>query len=449
MGLKKKPTIEDVEDAAGLPARRFAFSLVTRVLDRRATLDEAGAALANVADRMPARDVAFARAIAYAALRRKGSLEAVIARFLDRPLPEHGLAASRVLLCGAAELLVLDGKHHAAVDGANRLALATREAKPFKPLVNAVLRRVATEGRLIFERTDKPGLDVPAWLWTRWTAACGAETAAAIAVAHRAPAPLDLTLKEPAAAQEWAERLGAARVGASTLRLTGAPSVETLPGFDEGAWWVQDAAAAIPARALLDHLGDPAGRRVLDLCAAPGGKTLQLAAAGADVTALDSSAARLKRLAANLQRTGLDARIVAADARSWRPDAPFDAILLDAPCSATGTIRRHPELPWIRDEGAIVRNAALSARLLDAAWPMLAPGGALAFAVCSLEPEEGERQIEAFVTRVADARVQPLDASRYGLPAQASVDGGLRILPSMLPESGGLDGFFVAVLKKG
>ena len=436
------------DEAAGLPARRFAFSLVTRVLDQRVTLDEASQAMAAVASRMPGRDAAFGRAIAYAALRHKGSLEEMLRHFIQRPLPEHGLAASRVLLCASAELMILDGKAHAAVDGAVRLAVATREAKPFKSLINAVLRRVAEEGRAAYATIDAPSWDTPDWLWSRWAAAYGETTAHGIAAAHGAPAPLDLTLRETADTARWQTELDATPIGAGSLRLAESAPVETLPGFTDGAWWVQDAAAAIPARVLLDALGGGAGHTVIDLCAAPGGKTLQLAAAGARVTAVDSSAPRLKRLSANLARLDLDAAIVTADARTWLPDAPADAVLLDAPCSATGTIRRHPELPWIRDTAAITRNAAVSATLLDAAWTMVKPGGVLVFAVCSLEPEEGETQLDAFRTRNPDASPVALATQPYGLPETAAKGPYLRILPSMLSQQGGLDGFFVAALRR-
>lgn len=435
------------DEAAGLPARRFAFSLVTRVLGQAIGFDEASAALATVAQRMPDRDAAFGRAIAYAALRHKGSLERVIGGFLDHPLPAHGEAAGRVLLCGAAELLVLEGKAHATVDGANRLAVAVREAKPFKALVNAVLRRVAQEGHKAWAALDRPRADTPDWLWQRWHSAYGDKAAREIAAAHGAQAALDVTPRRADEAAAIAAELGAEPIGAGSLRLTDAAPVETLPGYGAGAWWVQDAAAAIPARVLLD-LSAP-GAAMIDLCAAPGGKTLQLAAAGRMVSAVDSSAARLKRLRENLARTGLSAQIVTADARVWRPDAPAGAVLLDAPCSATGTIRRHPELPWIRDERAVTRNAAAARDLLDAAWQMTAEGGVLVFAVCSLEPEEGERQLEAFLGRHRGAICEAIAAARYGLPGWAQTpSGALRILPSMLQARGGLDGFFVAALRR-
>ena len=442
VGLNRATLPED--EAAGLPARRFAFSLVTRVLDQRVTLEEAGEALSTVASRMEARDAAFGRAIAYASLRHKGALEALLKRFIERPLPEHGLAASRVLLTGAAELMILSGKPHAAVDGANRLALAVREAKPFKSLINAVLRRVTREGVEVWESLDRARANVPDWLWTRWTAAYGEETARAIAAAHETPAPLDVTLKDPATAPDWAAKLNANPVGTGTLRLEKSGPVETLPGFDEGAWWVQDAAAAIPAQVLLSHFRDPAAAEIADLCAAPGGKTMQLAASGATVTAVDSSGPRLKRLAENLRRTGLTARIEKADIRSFAPEKPFDAILLDAPCSATGTIRRHPELPWIRDDGAVTRPAAVTSQLLDAAFAMLKPGGVLVFAVCSLETEEGEEQIAAFLARTPAAGLRPIDPAIFGLPPESATPAGLRLIPSMKAELGGLDGFFVA-----
>lgn len=446
MGLNRAAKVED--EAAGLPARRFAFSLVTRVLDQRVTLEEAGEALATVANRMEARDAAFGRAIAYASLRHKGALEALLKRFIERPLPDHGLAASRVLLTGAAELMVLNGKPHAAVDGANHLALAVREAKPFKALVNAVLRRVAQEGAAIWAGLDRPRLNTPDWLWQRWADAYGESQAHEIATAHDSPAPLDLTIKATADAAGWAARLDGQVISGGTVRLARAANVETLPGFDDGAWWVQDAAAAIPARVLLSLTNAAAGTSLIDLCAAPGGKTMQLAASGADVTALDSSAPRLKRLAANLARTGLAAHIVKADAREWRPEHLADGVLLDAPCSATGTIRRHPELPWIRDDGAVSRPAAVTAALLDAGFAMVKQGGVLVFAVCSLEHEEGESQIDAFLARTPAARAVGIDPVTYGLPDSARTGTGLRILPSHLRELHGLDGFFVAALQR-
>lgn len=446
MGLSRAAKAED--EAAGLPARRFAFSLVTRVLDQRVTLEEAGEALASVAGRMEARDAAFGRAIAYASLRHKGALEALLKRFLERPLPEHGLAASRVLLTGAAELMVLNGKPHAAVDGANHLALAVREAKPFKALINAVLRRVAQEGADIWAGLDRPRLNTPDWLWRRWSDAYGDEVTHKIAAAHDSAAPLDLTLKDVGGAADWATRLGAQMVGAGSLRLAKAANVETLPGFERGAWWVQDAAAAIPARLLLSLTGAAPGTTLIDLCAAPGGKTMQLAARGAMVTAVDSSAPRLKRLEANLRRTDLTARVVKADARDWKPDKLADGVLLDAPCSATGTIRRHPELPWIRDEGSVARPAAVAAALLDAAFAMVMPGGVLVFAVCSLEYEEGEDQIAAFLARTSGASAVDVDPADFGLPEAARTATGLRILPCHLREHGGLDGFFVAALRR-
>lgn len=444
MGLNRAAKIED--EAAGLPARRFAFSLVTRVLDQRITLEEAGEALAGVAQRMEGRDAAFGRAIAYAALRHKGALDALLKRFIERPLPEHGLAASRVLLTGAAELMILNGKPHAAVDGANHLALAVREAKPFKSLVNAVLRRVTREGADVWDEIDRPRANVPDWLWTRWVAAYGADTARAIAEAHETPAPLDLTLKDGAASGDWAAQLDARPIGAGSLRLAKSGPVDALDGFDDGAWWVQDAAAAIPARLLLSLTGHDA--TLIDLCAAPGGKTMQLAASGASVTAIDSSSPRIKRLEANLARTSLSAVIVKADARNWVPDGLADGVLLDAPCSATGTIRRHPELPWIRDDGAVTRPAAVSAGLLDAAFAMVKPGGVLVFAVCSLEREEGEDQVSAFLARTPEASAEAADPTAFGLPEAARAASGLRILPCHLREFGGLDGFFVAALRR-
>jgi 16S rRNA (cytosine967-C5)-methyltransferase len=332
---------------------------------------------------------------------------------------------------------------HAAVDAAVTLARAAPKGRYLAGLVNAVGRRVAEAGPALWQAT--PEAPPPRWLAEPLTAAWGPEVAARIAAAHRQAPPLDLTPKDPAEAPALAAALGAELLPTGSLRLHGRPQVTALPGYDAGAWWVQDAAAAIPAHLL----GDVSGRRVLDLCAAPGGKTLQLAAAGAAVTALDVSEARLARLRENLSRTRLAAEMVAADALAWSPAAPFDAILVDAPCTATGTIRRHPDLPHLergRDPRAF---AGLQAALLSRAWDWLAPGGCLVYAVCSLFPAEGEAQLAAFRAARPEARIVPPEAAALGLdPAWTDAAGGLRLRPDFWPERGGMDGFYAASLAK-
>ncbi|MEI7610759.1 MAG: RsmB/NOP family class I SAM-dependent RNA methyltransferase, partial [Rhodospirillaceae bacterium] len=276
-----------------------------------------------------------------------------------------------------------------------------------------------------------------------WSAAYGPDTARAIAEAHLHEAPLDLTLKNPAESALWAERLEAEVLATGSLRRAAGGAVAELPGFADGGWWVQDAAAALPATLF----GDLAGRRVYDLCAAPGGKTAQLAALGAQVTAVDRSAPRLERLATNLARLGLAAATVAADAALWQPEESADAILLDAPCSATGTIRRHPDIPHLKDRADVAKLAALQRRLLARAVALLKPGGTLVYTVCSLQPEEGEEQIAALLAAGAPVSRRPLVAGEAGVPdAALTAAGDLRTLPCHLAALGGMDGFFVARL---
>ncbi|OYW09020.1 MAG: rRNA cytosine-C5-methylase [Acidiphilium sp. 37-67-22] len=348
------------------PTRDAAFSLLSAVLDRHAPLDVALAGLPDIAP----RDRAAAHRIAAAVLRRLGSLDTILEAHLRRAPPAP---VRHILRIGAAQLVLLGAPAHAAVSTAVGLAHARGLGK-FAGLINAVLRKVSAEGTAALEALDPARLDTPSWLWASWGAA-----SRAIATAHQAEAPLDLTLKEGAAMPEGGERLPT-----GSVRLPAGTDVTQLYGYAAGTLWVQDAAAALPARLL----GDVAGRRVLDLCAAPGGKTAQLAAAGAAVTALDRDARRLGRLRENLGRLGFAAETIAADALTWRPAEPFEAILLDAPCSATGTIRRHPEIVHLRRPRDIEACAALQDRLLDAAAAMLAPGGTLVYAVCSLQPEE-------------------------------------------------------------
>jgi 16S rRNA (cytosine967-C5)-methyltransferase len=310
-----------------------------------------------------------------------------------------------------------------------------------------VLRRVAGDGARIADGLDAPRVNTPDWLWDRWVTHWGKGRAYRIAAANLVEPPLDLTVKSDPKA--WAERLSGRVLPTGSVRLLPGGRVEQLAGYDEGAWWVQDAAAALPARLL----GEVAGKRVADLCAAPGGKTAQLALAGAAVTAVDVAEARVKRMTANLARVGLAAVPVVADATTWRPGERFDAILLDAPCSSTGTIRRHPDIPYVKSAKDIEALAGLQARLLDNAASLLKPGGRLVYATCSLEPEEGEAQIANLLTRNPALELEPIAPEEVcGQTEWVQAPGVLRTFPFQLdlgaPEWSGMDGFFAARLKE-
>lgn len=416
-------------------ARVVAHALLGEVLGRRRQLDEALAdgSLAT----LDARDRAFARLLVATVLRRLGQLDDLIAQFVEKPLPEKAAPVQDALRLGLAQLLLLGTADHAAVDSSVRLLEGRFDG--FKGLVNAVLRRAAREGAERTKAQDPARLSTPDWLWESWATTYGPQVAHAIAEAHLVEPPLDLTVR--ADAKLWAPRLEAEILPTGTLRR---PSgvVSELPGFEEGAWWVQDAAAVLPARLL----GDVAGRRVADLCAAPGGKTVQLALAGARVTAVDRSARRLERVRENLTRMKCEAELIAADAAAWRPAEPPEAILLDAPCSATGTLRRHPDVAYLKSAADVQRLSEVQDRLLDHAIELLPPGGLLVYCVCSLESQEGPQRISHLLEREAPVEVIPVTAAE--VPAEMVRDGFLRTLPSHWADRGGMDGFFAARLRR-
>jgi 16S rRNA (cytosine967-C5)-methyltransferase len=430
--------VDKTESNAGLGPRRLAWNAVMEALKRRVPLDDMLEEFAP-GERLSGRDEALARAIAIVTLRRLGTIGWALRERLNKDHRDESLL--HLLAIGAAQILFLDVPDHAAVDTAVQLAQGDSRLRHAGGLINAVLRRVAREREAILAGAE-PWLDTPDWLEQRWIAQYGEPLATDIVKAHRSMASVDLTVKEDPAA--WAERLGGILLPTGSVRLTERTAIRDLPGYDEGAWWVQDAAAALPARLL-----DPKpGERIADLCAAPGGKTAQLAAAGADVLAVDRSAKRLKRLEENLARLDLSATTRAIDAEKL-VEQPFDAILLDAPCSATGTIRRHPDVAWIKGNEDVKKLAGLQTRLLDKAATLLKPGGRLVYCVCSLEAEEGERQAEAFLTRHPDFKRQPITAPEVGgLTECLTPQGDLRTLPCHLSlaehDRSGLDGFFVA-----
>jgi 16S rRNA (cytosine967-C5)-methyltransferase len=404
------------------PTRAAAFDLLSAVLDRHRTLDEALGGLAG----LDSRDRAAGHRLAAAVLRRTGSLDAALEPFLKKAPP---VPVRHVLRIGAAGLLLLETPAHAAVATAVALARA-RGLAPFCPLVNAVLRRVAAAGPAVLDGIDGPRLDTPAWLWAAW----GGQ-ARAIAEAHLHEAPLDLTLRPGATPPP-----GGTLLPTGSWRYPPGTRVMELDGFAAGDFWVQDAAAGLPAALLAARPGET----VADLCAAPGGKTAQLAAAGAQVLAIERDAGRLGRLRENLARLRLPVETVLADAAEWHPPAPLDAVLLDAPCSATGTIRRHPDVMHLKRPADLAALNAGQDRLLEAACAILRPGGRLIYAVCSLQPEEGRPRMQAALARLR-LRAEPFTAAELvALPEALTPDGDVRTTPAMWPARGGMDGFFIA-----
>jgi 16S rRNA (cytosine967-C5)-methyltransferase len=420
-------------------ARSVAIDLIGAVLRRRRPLDDAIEDNLDMSA-LPTRDRAFARLLVATVLRRLGQIDALIAHCLNTPLPPRAAAVHDMLRLGIAQLLFLRTPAHAAV--ATTVDLA--EARGFishKGLVNAVLRRLSQEGPGLVQTQDAPRLNTPDWLWQSWTAAYGEAGCRAIATAHLKEAPLDLTARgDPA---PWGKLLEATLLPTGTLRRVAGGAITSLPGYAEGAWCVQDAAAANPARLI----GDISGKRVIDLCAAPGGKTAQLAAAGAIVTAIDRSQRRLDRLITNLHRLDFSVEAVVADAAVWQPRAKAAGVLLDAPCTATGAIRRHPDVPHLKTPDDVARLAVVQERLLAAAGEMVEPGGTLVYCTCSLERDEGPAQIARFLERGAPFRRRPVVPAEIGeLTDLLTPDGDLRTLPSHLSEIDGIDGFYAARL---
>lgn len=417
-----------------LASRRVALEILTACLDKGQPLDEA-LSRQNGFERLAPRDRAFVRLLLATTLRRLGEVEEVLGLLIERPLDGANAVGRSVLRLGAAQLLFLGTPAHAAVDTSVRL-VEQAGLPHLKGLANAVLRRVAREGVALLGDRDPARLNTPQWLWQSWVESYGEETTRAIAAAHLIEAPLDITPR--ADALFWAGRLEGELLPTGTIRRPAGGPITELAGFAEGTWWVQDAAAALPARLL----GDIAHKRVADLCAAPGGKTLQLCAAGAQVTAVDISPRRMTRLGENLARAGLTAELVTSDAAKWRPAEMFDAILLDAPCTGTGTLRRHPDIAWLKDEQDVERLMLAQDRLLVHAASLLKPGGTLVYAVCSLQDDEGPARVDGLLGHRAALKRRPVQAAELpGLEGAITPDGDVRTLPSM-----GLDGFYIARL---
>ena len=423
-------------------SRRAALSVLDAVLGRQIPLDLAFERAVGQ-QKLSGPDRGFARAMAATVLRRLGQIDDAVDPFLRRPLPKRAITPRNILRLGAAQILFLETPAHAAVS--ETTDLASGKNKTYRGLTNAVLRRIAETGPELLEDQNATRLNTPEWLWQSWRKSYGNETALAIAEAHQLEPPLDISLLK-GNPTDWPEKLKATLLPTGSLRRTISAAVPDLAGFADGVWQVQDAAAALPAR----MLGNVSGKRVIDLCAAPGGKTSQLVSAGANVIAVDAGAERMPRIHENLKRLGLEAETVIADATEWCPETPVDAILLDAPCSSTGTIRRRPDVLWSKRPRDVTSLAEIQAELLRAAADMLKPGGMLVYACCSLEAEEGSDQIVAFLEDCPEFARAPLASNEIsGLPESAiTADGDLRTLPSMWPEHGGMDGFYAARLIK-
>lgn len=417
----------------GVPARRSAVYLLDEILDEGRLMSELLGA--GVLDKLPVDDRARAARLAQDTLRGLERADRILQKHLKKYPPttvRNALRVGTIELCQGAAA-------HGVVNAMVELISRHNRYAHLKGLTNAVLRKVAADGPETWNTLRVPRL--PKWLRVPLVQAWGPEAMAAMEAAHFAGAPLDLTAKTDAEAV--AKATGGTLLPSGSVRIMDAGQVSAMPGFAEGDWWVQDAAAALPVQVLAPQPGE----KILDLCAAPGGKTMQLAAAGADVTAVDDSAGRMARVKENLARTGLKARLVVEDALETVGE--YDAILLDAPCSATGTIRRHPDLPHAKDGSEFGALIELQEQLIDRAWSLLKPGGRMVFCTCSLLPDEGEVQVDEALLRHPDMRA---DEAALDLPALdatwRTVEGGLRLRPDFWSEQGGMDGFYMVCLRK-
>lgn len=417
------------DDGSGIAPRKAALQILNSVYQERRMVSHLDAAAG-----LAAPERARAERLAQSVLRHTGRIDTLLSRYLERrPHP----AVQNILRLGAIELLLDRSEAYGVVNAAVAIAKQARPTRGAAGLINAVLRKLDQEGPEIW--TGLGPQTLPVWLRKAVGGAWGEAATRAMEAAHEAAAPIDLTLRDPSAHFSLGDRLPT-----GSIRLPRQTQVSGLDGYDSGAFWVQDAAAALPARLF----GAVADQSVLDLCAAPGGKTLQLAAAGAKITALDLSPIRLRRLAENLKRTGLSAQLVTGDVLEFA-EAPWPMILLDAPCSATGTIRRHPDLPFVKSAREVEALTKLQMQMIDRAVALLETGGRLVYCTCSLLPNEGENQIKAAVKRHPNLHVLPIDTTALGVdPAWVSAEGGLRILPHYWADKGGLDGFYMALLQK-
>ncbi len=435
---KKKLTAALDSDIA---ARVAACELLNSVLRDHARADDR---FDDAVKALDSRDRAFVRLLLATTLRRLGQIDAILNVFLNKT-PSHEILD--ILRLGCVQILFLDTPPHAAV--ATAVTMAKRYHQRLGGLVNAVLRRVSDKGKEITTDQDAARLTMPDWLWESWTKAYGEPVTRGSAEAHLIEPPLDISVKDSSRAGEWASRLGGQVLPTGSVRCKNGGRVQDFDGFAEGEWWVQDAAAALPARVLLHALGETRGKSVIDLCAAPGGKTAQLLAAGCKVIALDIDGNRLARVHQNLSRLKFEADVIEADAGNWRPSHLVDAVLLDAPCSATGTIRRHPDLPFLKRASDIASLAVIQRRLLEAATHMVKPGGVILYSVCSLQPEERHQVVDEVLLSDETLTLEKIPAAAVCGEIQfISRRGELRCLPCQWPELGGLDGFYGALLRR-
>lgn len=418
-------------------ARKCAAEILAEVMDSKRPFDEAVARHAAF-QVLSERDRNFARLMVMACLRHTGQIDDILSKILEKPLSGKTQDVMHCLRLGVVQLVWLKTPPHAAVHAMVE-TVAEFGHDRMKGLVNVVLKRVSKEGEAIIASQDAVKINVPGWLFESWRKSYGEKTARAIALPRESAVPLDVTVKSDP--EKWAQVLGGVVLPTGSVRLQQAGRVDMLAGYGEGEWWVQDAAAALPVKLL----GNVAGRKVLDLCAAPGGKTAQLAAAGAYVIAVDQSKRRLQILESNLQRLSLKAELVESDILRWKPGFAPDIVLLDAPCSATGTLRRHPEVVWHKKKEDIAELAVLQKKMLNRASGWLGKGGKLLYCVCSLQPEEGEMQIETFLSSHPGFSLKPIS----GMPSElVNKQGALRTLPSHFQEHGGMDGFYAAIVEK-
>lgn len=438
MPLLPETSEQNEQGSDGLAARRVALALLDDIFIRRRTFDEA-MSYARGFEALPARDRAFVRLLVATVLRRTRQMDAVLRHFLHEPLENLKPASLlNIFRLGVAQFVFLKTAPHAAVN--TTVALAEAEGISHqKPLVNAVMRRLTREGFPEIDERDAGKFNTPDWLWTQWMQDYGVETALKIAASSMGEAPLDITVKSDAAL--WAEKLGASLLPTGSLRKGSGGFIPDMQGYNEGEWWIQNAAAALPARLF----GPLAGKTIVDLCAAPGGKTAQLAANGARVIAVDRSAERIKRLKENMTRLKLDVETVAADGAAWRPKDLVDGVLLDAPCTATGTIRHQPDILHLKEPRDQEKLIALQQRLLLNAVNMLKPGGILVYCTCSLQKAEGEGQMDWLHAQDLPLRPAPITPRELGVSEDmVTGNGEIRTLPFHWAALQGMDGFFIA-----